>query len=557
MTIQVSAMAKNKHNIDFPIPVIDIFAGPGGLGEGFSAFEHPETKKKVFKIALSIEMEHFAHQTLTLRSFFRQFEDEPVPEDYYDFVRGKITLEDLYERHPEQAEKAKKEAWKARLGIGKDAVSNDLVDERIKEALDGRKDFLLIGGPPCQAYSLVGRSRRKQIVLNEDDDEKVGLYKQYLRILAVHNPAVFIMENVKGMLSAKTEENPVFEKILSDLTDPVSAHNTLFRTNGKQLNCPGYRIYSLVSKPRNDTFDFDDEPKFKHSDFIIKAENYGIPQARHRVILLGVRKDISVVPEILEPQATVSISQVLNDLPKVRSGLSKMKDDGNAWKAEIKKILTNGTLLGIDKDVQNEINKLLKEINLPKVETGSNFIPSQSESKPYKDDWFLDDRLEGVSNHQSRGHMESDLHRYFFASCFTRIKGRSPKLEDFPESLWPAHKNIKQGVEDKKFADRFRVQPWDEPCKTVTSHISKDGHYYIHPDPTQCRSFTVREAARIQTFPDNYFFYGPRTSQFVQVGNAVPPLLANQIAGIVFSIFERIIRYNINLKIESPTYIDY
>jgi DNA (cytosine-5)-methyltransferase 1 len=557
LTIQVSAMAKNKHNIDFPIPVIDIFAGPGGLGEGFSAFEHPETKKKVFKIALSIEMEYFAHQTLTLRSFFRQFEEEPVPEDYYDFVRGKITLEDLYERHPEQAEMAKREAWKARLGTGTDAVSNDLVDERIKEALYGKKDFLLIGGPPCQAYSLVGRSRRKQIVLNEEDDEKVGLYKQYLRILAVHNPAVFIMENVKGMLSAKTEENPVFEKILSDLIDPVSAHNTLFGINGKQLNCPGYRIYSLVSKPRNDKFDFDNKLNFKHSDFIIKAENFGIPQARHRVILLGIRKDISVVPGILESQDTVSIAQVLNDLPKVRSGLSKIRDDANVWKAEIKKILTNGSLKGIDQDVFNEIRKQVESIDLPEVETGSNFISWQSNFKPYRDDWFLDKKLEGVSNHQSRGHMESDLHRYFFASCFTKIKGRSPKLEDFPETLWPAHQNIKQGVEDKKFADRFRVQPWDEPCKTITSHISKDGHYYIHPDPTQCRSFTVREAARIQTFPDNYFFYGPRTSQFVQVGNAVPPLLANQIAGIVFSIFERIIRYNINLKIESPTYIDY
>jgi DNA (cytosine-5)-methyltransferase 1 len=517
----------------YPIPVIDIFAGPGGLGEGFSAFEHPVTKEKVFKIALSVEMEHFAHQTLTLRSFFRQFDNGQVPEDYYDFVREKIKLEELYKRHPDQAEKAQREAWKARLGTGKDAVSNELVDKRIKEALDGRKDFLLIGGPPCQAYSLVGRSRRKQIVLNEEDDEKVGLYKQYLRILAVHSPAVFIMENVKGMLSAKTEENPVFEKILSDLTDPVSAHTILFGSNGTELKCPGYRIYSLVSKPRENELGFDDKPKFKHSDFIIKAENYGIPQARHRVILLGIRNDLHVIPGILEKQEAVPISDVLKDLPKIRSGLSKLKDDANVWRTEISKILTNGTLKGIDKDVFNEIEKQLKLIDLPKEDAGKNFIPWHTDIRPYRDDWFVDERLKVVCNHQSRGHMVSDLHRYFFASCFTRIKGRSPKLEDFPESLWPAHQNIKEGVEDKKFADRFRVQPWDEPCKTVTSHISKDGHYYIHPDPAQCRSFTVREAARIQTFPDNYFFYGPRTSQFIQVGNAVPPLLAKQIAAIL------------------------
>ena len=136
--------------------------------------------------------------------------------------------------------------------------------------------------------------------------------------------------------------------------------------------------------------------------------------------------------------------------------------------------------------------------------------------------------------------MDSDLLRYLFVSCFAKVNKRSPKLEDFPAALLPDHKNVKAGIEDKKFADRFRVQLWDQPCKTITSHISKDGHYYIHPDPTQCRSFTVREAARIQTFPDNYFFCGPRTSQFIQVGNAVPPLLANQIAGIVYTAFKAI-----------------
>ncbi len=531
-------MAKNRSNIEHQVPVIDIFAGPGGLGEGFSAFEHPVTKKKVFRIALSIEMELFAHQTLTLRSFFRQFIDEPVPEDYYDFIRGKLTLEKLYEKHPEQAEKAHKEAWKARLGNGEDAVSNELVDKKIKEALNERQDFLLIGGPPCQAYSLVGRSRRKQIVLNEDNDEKVGLYKQYLRILAVHNPAVFIMENVKGMLSAKTEKNPVFEQILSDLADPVKAHENLFGANGIELNCPGYKIYSLVRKQRNSESLFNvEKPSFKPSDFIIKSENYGTPQARHRVILMGIRSDIDIQPDILDKKDLVSISKVLRDLPKIRSGLSKIKDNERVWKTEIEKILTNGNIKGIDKDVLSEITREVKIIDPPNEQTGGEFIEWQARVKPYRDDWYIDNRMQGFCNHQSRGHMASDLNRYFFASCFTKVKGRSPRLEDFPRSLWPAHKNIKQGVENKKFADRFRVQPWDEPCKTITSHISKDGHYYIHPDPTQCRSLTVREAARIQTFPDNYFFCGPRTSQFIQVGNAVPPLLANQIAEVVYKVY--------------------
>ena len=119
-----------------------------------------------------------------------------------------------------------------------------------------------------------------------------------------------------------------------------------------------------------------------------------------------------------------------------------------------------------------------------------------------------------------RSHIIEDLYRYLFVACFARVKGRSPKLSDFPLTLLPKHENVGKGVEENKFADRFRTQLYGEPSKTVTSHISKDGHYFIHPDSGQCRSLTVREAARIQTFPDNYYFCGSRTQQFHQVGNA-------------------------------------
>ncbi len=151
-------------------------------------------------------------------------------------------------------------------------------------------------------------------------------------------------------------------------------------------------------------------------------------------------------------------------------------------------------------------------------------------------DWFWDDRLTVALNHEARGHREDDLQRYLFAACHTLVSGESPTLAGFPEDLLPKHSNVMKAVGGGHFADRFRVQRLGRPATTITCHISKDGHYYIHPDPCQCRSLTVREAARIQTFPDNYFFCGPRTSQYHQVGNAVPPLLAKQIADIVWGI---------------------
>jgi DNA (cytosine-5)-methyltransferase 1 len=143
--------------------------------------------------------------------------------------------------------------------------------------------------------------------------------------------------------------------------------------------------------------------------------------------------------------------------------------------------------------------------------------------------WLERPALHGFAQHETRGHMPSDLGRYLFAAVFGEVRGYSPKAADFPLSLSPDHRNWHSGV----FNDRFRVQLAGEPSTTVTSHISKDGHYFIHPDPMQCRSLTVREAARLQTFPDDYYFLGNRTQQYVQVGNAVPPYLARQIAQLL------------------------
>ena len=143
------------------IPIIDILAGPGGLGEGFCALQD-DKGERVFKIVLSIEKDKHAHETLTLRSFFRQFKPGEAPSDYYEFVRGNIELDDLYKKWPDQAASAKSEAWQANLGNKKRSMSHEKVDEQIKTALKGEGHWLLIGGPPCQAYSVIGRVRKKE-----------------------------------------------------------------------------------------------------------------------------------------------------------------------------------------------------------------------------------------------------------------------------------------------------------------------------------------------------------------------------------------------------------
>jgi DNA (cytosine-5)-methyltransferase 1 len=256
-----------------PIPVVDLFAGPGGLGEGFTATRsrggHP-----LFRIVLSIEMDEAAHQTLELRSFFRQFTKNDVPDEYYEHLQGKVSRDDLFSGHPDQAAAARSEAWKAELG----KISPDVVDKKIHAGLRGAKKWVLCGGPPCQAYSVIGRSRNRGI---HPADHRLFLYREYLRILARHRPSAFIFENVKGLLSSKLGGNGIFHQIITDLSDPYSA-----------MGCgsPGrYRLYSLVVPSRSETLD--GNPTFDFCDFIIKCEDYGIPQSRHRVILLGIRED--------------------------------------------------------------------------------------------------------------------------------------------------------------------------------------------------------------------------------------------------------------------------
>lgn len=509
-----------------PIPIVDLFAGPGGLGEGFSSFNNGSA----FKILVSAEMDASAHKTLKLRSFFRILKNQGnnALENYYRFCNGESNTP-YNDKTLLAWNKAEEEA--RCITLGTDSGNHEL-DNILKHAnISDSKPWVLIGGPPCQAYSLVGRARNQgNKNYRPEEDHRHYLYREYLRILKEYQPAVFVMENVKGILSATVNGHKIFQTILSDLSDPNIAL-------GFPSSC-GYKIHSLVVptifEPGMAPEDIDAH------DFIIRSEEFGIPQARHRVILLGIRDDMNITPALLNTISGFTVEDAIGALPNLRSRLSKGGDNGEEWATTVKQHLLE---LHEESSKRIDLHELVEVLNGLKDSISSelgfgglrvNIEKHLTFESSMLSDWYLDSKLKVWLNHEARGHMSSDLRRYLFASAYGQAYGRSPKghKEFNLKGLRPNHENWESG----KFADRFRVQIKNRPSTTVTSHISKDGHYFIHPDLTQCRSLTVREAARLQTFPDNYFFQGNRTQQFHQVGNAVPPYLAQQIAEIVYQI---------------------
>lgn len=505
-------------------PVVDLFAGPGGLGEGFSLCSD-EKGKPCFNGVVSIERDIFSHQTLLLRHFIRQFSEGEAPDDYYTFLKGGITREEMYRLHPEEHAHAVASALRISLGPESHAEVKKIIRDRVGDS----PRWALVGGPPCQAYSLVGRSR----MMGRTDfaqDERHTLYLEYLRIIVDHRPPVFVMENVKGLLSATIDGKSAITRIVRDLSHPGTA-------------IPGapddlsYKLYSLTEQ---DMAEGDVDPRL----FVVRAEEYGIPQARHRMFIVGIRGDLKVRPGLLKKMIAPTVRETIGSLPSIRSGLSKAKDSPAAWLSELRAISSmnvrrqlNGAVYAGDVAKALDFSNLI-EVSSPRAISSSRY----SMRKPVHDVLrsLYDDRLSVLTAHESRSHMASDLRRYLYAATFAEKTGRSPKLADFPTSLLPDHKNVEEGRTGKMFSDRFRVQLADHVSTTITSHISKDGHYFIHYDPAQCRSLTVREAARLQTFPDNYFFAGPRTEQYHQVGNAVPPQLARQIADIVAEVLHAV-----------------
>ncbi|PYI65318.1 DNA (cytosine-5-)-methyltransferase [Arthrobacter livingstonensis] len=485
------------------IPVIDVFAGPGGLNEGFSSVRD-DSGARVFQTVASIEMEASAVETLRLRSAIRILREHETPRTvaFKRFLRKEMTFSEVNEDSDFKLayKKAIEEVHQFELSESSRAES-DLI---IKKALGHESNnWVLIGGPPCQAYSLAGRSRRTHDVTFEDD-HKHFLYKEYLHIIETHKPTIFVMENVKGLLSSVNRGTKIFDLIRRDL----AAHKDGLK----------YDLYSMVKEGTDEDLD--------STDFLIRSEEYGVPQKRHRLIVVGVRRDSGIArPSILKRSNRVTVADAIGVLPKVRSTISRRNTgDLTDW-TRIRNLVgpyVRGSSFNPPKSNQMGAISTAKTKRIP--------VEDLSESVEAYQGFVRPDMIAGLPtwNHEARAHMAQDLLRYGVLSLIAKENGGpSPKVRDLDRELWPNHRNIDADV--VPFADRFRVQVNDLPSTTIVSHIAKDGHYYIHPDPDQMRSLTVREAARLQTFPDDYIFLGNRTQQFTQVGNAVPPLLAKQI----------------------------
>ena len=384
---------------------IDLFAGCGGLSEGFY--------RQGFKGLTHVEYDHFACKSLRTRM------------KYYGYHEAEISV------------------------LEKDITDNDII-EKIESEISNEKVDLLIGGPPCQSFSSLGRAKDENGMKN---DPRNYLFESYEKILDHFRPKLFVFENVTGLLTAKLGK----EKTVNVIIKRLSKH------------------YKLVENP---------------NDMVLNSCDYGVPQIRKRVILIGVRKDLAINP-----------NEIYNGIIKTHYN----PDSSIEEKEGKKKYVT----------VKDAI------FDLPSIKPGEGRITVTHNVAKWND--YLskirsrNDNI--ILDHVARTHNEKDRKRYYEMSknkwTFKELLEKKPSLN-----------HIKQRV----FNNSYVVQFWDKPARTIIAHLYKDGNQFIHPDHEQERTITPREAARLQSFPDDFIFEGSRTQQYKQIGNAVPPLMAEAIA---------------------------
>lgn len=402
------------------ITYLDLFAGAGGLSEGFASVG--------YQPIAHVEMDQDACSTLKTREGFYYLKSNGMNCKYIDYLKGKISKESFYSLIPD--------------GILNSVICETMSDEkmssifeRIDSAMKSRNADhidLILGGPPCQAYSTAGRARK-----NMEGDPRNTLYKLYFQAIEKYKPTMFVFENVPGLLTAGN--GSYLKEILSG-----------FRARGYELE---YHI--------------------------LNASDYGVLQNRKRIILVGWEKDSGhEYPTLQKVPKAYLVSELFDDLPALNPGQQK-----DTYAHE----LSDGYLFDTGIRKKNDL----------------------------------------LTWHVARTNLERDRNIYRLVIQAWNKDHTRLKYTDIPDEL-ATHNN------KKSFLDRFKVVARDlTATHTMVAHISKDGHYYIHPDLEQARSISVREAARIQSFPDDFYFEGSRTAAFRQIGNAVPPLLAQKIANAI------------------------
>lgn len=406
---------------------IDLFAGAGGLSEGFI--------QSGYQPIAHVEMNEHAAKTIETRIAYYYLKEKDQLKNYYEYEKGLMTRENLLKLIPEEELKSvinKEISEKTIKDIFK--VIDTIKTEKGIDQID-----VIIGGPPCQAYSLVGRAQSSHMLVPMEEDPRNELYKMYVQFLTKYQPRMFVFENVAGIKTARGGQ--------------------AFKNLQMYMKRVGYEI------------DYHE----------LNAYDFGVLQSRKRVIIVGWLKGSGYeYPKFDIIHNKAEVWDLLKDLPSLTPGQE-------AHEYTVKDM--------------HRVKKYVKENEL---------------------------RLKSdiLTAHIARPHTAQDIEIYKRAINLWFENGRHKRLkyDDLPENL-KTHRNR------TSFVDRFKVVEGDmEYCHTILAHLSKDGHYFIHPDIDQHRSITVREAARLQSFPDDYYFEGPRTSQFVQVGNAVPPMMAKQIA---------------------------
>jgi len=396
---------------------LDLFAGASGLSEGF--------RRAGFTPIAHIEKNADACLTIKTREAYHYLKAEGKLKTYHRYLKGDLSRDELYEEIPQSILDSVINA----------EITNESVERLCTEvrrrlrAAEARSVDLVIGGPPCQPYSLLGRHRQSMV-----RDHRNFLYVPYGTFLKKFRPKAFIFENVPGLLSAK--------------------NGTHFRNIERYFEKIGYKVHARI----------------------LDASDFGVLQRRRRVIIIGWKKRLDKgFPMPLLEQKRWTIESLLSDLPTLRPG---------------------------------------EDIRVSKYKSRPN---------SYLRKYGIRNGLPFVTQNVARPHNENDLAIYKIAIDLMQRKTRRLKYPEIPKKL-QTHRN------KHAFVDRYKVVDYRGLSHTLVAHIAKDGHYYIHPDSNQCRSLSIREAARIQSFPDDFFFEGSRTAAFTQIGNAVPPLMAEAIA---------------------------